>query len=1263
MGDTGADMVAGQVTFGVNMPNLTDAMGLLFPAGVAIDNSSSPPHLYVADQNNNRVLGWLNAQSFSNGAPADIVIGEPNFFAVAPPAASGGRQCPVASALNLCFPRGVAVDSHGNLYVADTSYNRVLEYQTPFVSKGRADLVLGQGGNFTTSDCNPALIAADSLCGPVAVALDASGNLYVSDSGNNRVLEYNNPLSADGKADLVFGQSGSFATGLCNKGGIGAATLCSPTGLAVDPTGNLYVADSANNRVLMYDKPLTSRSTSANLVLGQSGFTGSLCNPSGSATSAGLCQPAYVALDAAGDVFVSDNGNSRVLEFKAPLSSGQGAGGVFGQTGSFTSSACNTGGSVKATNLCSPAGLAMDSAGDLFVSDTGNSRLLQFTKPFAASPVAAREAGQPDFTHGTANRVDAHGLSAASSVAIDQSVTPHRLYLADTNNNRVLAWANSASAFANLPADLVIGQPDPMSTTCGSSNLCNPNAVAVDRSGNVYVADTSDNRVVIYDSPFTNGISPDVILSTTQPAGVAIDAQGNLFVTSLRQGTVTVYEPPLSSGQSPSLRVGGLCSLDPVHLTTKRASLCGPHAVAVDAAGRMYVADMGDNRVLEYDHPLAAGTVPDRVFGQSDNFTSAVCGAGVSGLCLPTGVSVDESGKLFIADSGNSRVLEYNAPLLNSAATLVFGQGGDFTSNIPNNVALSNSSLWFVLAQAILPAVNGGPYAFGGGGVANDNSGNLYVTDNGNNRLLEFNGPFPTSTLSPTPTMTPTPSPTPTRQPTRTPTRRPTNTPAPTRERTATPSPTPTPSHTPTQTPTATQTHTPTQTPTPTHTPTNTPTKTPTATPTFTPTPTATPSPTHTPTQTPTPTPTPTNTPTPTTTPTPTHTPTPTSTPTPTHTPTQTPTPTPTHTHTPTPTPTPSPTHTPTKTPTPTPTHTPTPTATATATRTPSPTPTSTAPFINSLPTSISAGASFTIGGLRFTHGSVVNFFVAASTGSINFGPLTPTGFSATSLAVPVPSTISLGQGVVSVQVVNTDRGFAASNIAVAQLFGDPAAGFPNLTGINGVPLAATSTDPAFATDNVETIVPQGKTAVLSGNGFDTANGVAVDLFCACPAGKAGPFFLKPGNPGLRATTITFLVPGSGTNAPPVGPGSFVISNKGGSGSFSKKSNAVSVPIGQRMSVTSAAQSGATIAVRGTGFSTLTIINLFNTQGTGSVNLGGLGPDGKPRIPLTIVNSTLFTFARPAAAVPGSAYVQTLNPPFVPFTSSGNAPGGAFTIK
>src|SRR6185369_6396730 len=105
-----------------------------------------------------------------------------------------------------------------------------------------------------------------------------------------------------------------------------------------------------------------------------------------------------------------------------------------------------------------------------------------------------------------------------------------------------------------------------------------------------------------------------------------------------------------------------------------------PHAVAVDALGRLYVADMGDNRVLEYDTPLVSGALPNRVFGQNGSFTSTLCNTGVKGLCLPMGVAVDDGGDLFVVDSGNSRVLEYEAPLLNSGATIVFGQGGNFSS-------------------------------------------------------------------------------------------------------------------------------------------------------------------------------------------------------------------------------------------------------------------------------------------------------------------------------------------------------------------------------------------------------------------------------------------------------------------------------------------------------------------------------------------------------------------------------------------------------
>jgi len=1153
-------MVAGQIAFTLNMPNFTDSLGVLSPQAVALDTSVSPPHLYVADQNNNRVLGWLNAQTFANGAPADLVIGQPDFMTVVPPLSASARSCAAPNASNLCFPRGVAVDSNGNLYVADTSNNRVLEYNTPFTSGTTAARVFGQGGKFNASDCNRFQITASSLCAPVAVALDPSGNLYVADAGNNRVLEYNSPLTSNGTANLVFGQLGSFTTGQCNQGGIGAGSLCSPTGVVVDSTGNLYVADTGNSRVLGYTNPIVTGNTSASVVLGQSNFTGDLCNSGGNVSASGLCQPNDVAVDASQNVFVSDTANSRVLKFAAPLSNGEAAALVFGQAGSFTTSGC----AVGAAKLCAATGLAFDSSGDLFVSDSGNSRVLEFKPPFSSQPAAAGELGQPDFVHAGPNRVDTLGYSAASGIALDQSVSPPRLYLADSGNNRVLAWASVAAAFSHLPANLVIGQPDAFSSSCAGT-LCDPEAVAVDGTGNLYVADNANNRVLIYFSPFTTDILPDLSIPVINPTGVAVDGSGDLFVADVRQTQVQVFEPPLSSGMSPTLRIQGGCFVSPgPPAGTTRNSLCGPHGVAVDSAGRLYVADMGDNRVLEYDTPLVAGALPNRVFGQNGSFTSASCAAGSIGLCLPMAVSVDSGGHLFIADTGNSRVLEFNAPLLNSVATIVFGQGGNFTATSPNSGGLSAGSLWLMLAEHMAPAAYGGPYGFGGGGVANDNSGNLYVADNGNNRLLEFNGPFPTSTLSPTPTRTPTATPTATVTATKTPTPKPTNTPA----------------RTPTRVPTQTATQTATQTPKPT--PIFTQTATGTATPSRTPTP------------------------------------------------TRTPTGTPTATGTPTPTPT--------VTPTP-------------------------GPYISSIPATINAGDSFTISGLRFTGGSRINFFVATASGAVNFGPLVPSSFSPTALVVLVPSTITLGQGVVSVQVVNTDEGFAASNVLTAQLFGDPAFGFPNLNGINGVGLAATSTNPAYATDNVETVVPQGQSVTLNGFGFDTKNGVAVDLFCACTGGKVGPFFLNPGNPGLSTTAISFVVPASGDNAPVTGPGSFVVSNRGSAGTYSIKSNAVSVPIGQRISVVSVSQSGSTITVNGTGFSTLTVINLFNSQGGVAVNLGGLQPDGKPKIPLTLINSTTFTFTRPATAVPGPAYVQAFNPPFVPFSSSDSDPGGAFMIE
>jgi len=321
-------------------------------------------------------------------------------------------------------------------------------------------------------------------------------------------------------------------------------------------------------------------------------------------------------------------------------------------------------------------------------------------------------------------------------------------------------------------------------------------------------------------------------------------------------------------------------------------------------------------------------------------------------------------------------------------------------------------------------------------------------------------------------------------------------------------------------------------------------------------------------------------------------------------------------------------------------------------------------PTITLFPAEIVVGDSFQITGTGFTKGSVVNFFVATAAGPVNYGPFTPSEKTATTLIVDVPVTVALANGVVSVRVVNTDEGFIQSDAVTAQLFGDPRDGFPNLTEINDTDLAATSTDPSIALDYVETVILQDHNVTLSGNGFDTVHGVAIDLFCDCIGGKMPTVFLKPGDPGLSATALAFTLPSRvGT-----GPGSFVVSNRGAKGDYAIKSNAVSVPIGAAVTVSDVKQDGCTVTVSGTGYAVsgpglpnLTVINLFNQQGTGAVNLGGLSLGGSPNIPLDVSSSTQFSFTMPPGIVSGPAYVQVINPPFVPFTSSGDSLAGAFT--
>jgi hypothetical protein len=182
---------------------------------------------------------------------------------------------------------------------------------------------------------------------------------------------------------------------------------------------------------------------------------------------------------------------------------------------------------------------------------------------------------------------------------------------------------------------------------------------------------------------------------------------------------------------------------------------------------------------------------------------------------------------------------------------------------------------------------------------------------------------------------------------------------------------------------------------------------------------------------------------------------------------------------------------------------------------------------------------------------------------------------------------------------------------------------------------------------HVDTVLSKGAAVTIVGTGF---NRPRLNLYTA--TGNLGP--LSP-LAGGTATTIRVTVPASA----PTGPATFQAVNAPYSGNVI--SNAVSAVVGAAPAITSVSVVGQTITVTGAGFSVLSVINLFNKQGTTVVNLGGFGPGG-PAIPLALINDTQFTFVRPAGAVAGPAFVEVLNPPYIPFSSSGSDPDGAFAF-
>ncbi|HBE27109.1 MAG TPA: hypothetical protein DDW33_15660 [Ktedonobacter sp.] len=381
------------------------------------------------------------------------------------------------------------------------------------------------------------------------IAVDNHGGFYVADYDNNRLLHFpqTTATGAGLQADKVYGQP-DYTT---NAVGKDAAGLNRPHGVAIDPNGGLYIADMLNNRVLHY----SATSTIADRVYGQIDFTTTDSNPKGLSSST-LYHPQGIAVDSTG-LYVADSSNNRVLHYPvgstiADFVYGQGTPG--NSQANFTSNASGNG----ATGLNNPRDVAVDSTG-LYVVDSSNNRVLHY---IPGNPTADRVYGQLDFasTSVQANQgldnPTAATLDNPTMVALDKQGA---LYIADRNNNRILYYAPSISLRGNDPSAVrVYGQKGyttrHSSTTDSTFN--GPGAVAVDNTGNVFVLDIFNQRVL----KFTTSLH----VTGHPPMSIARGSAFEIRVTLKDAGsgiTNTDFKGPLTVQIKPGTgRVGAILS-------------------------------------------------------------------------------------------------------------------------------------------------------------------------------------------------------------------------------------------------------------------------------------------------------------------------------------------------------------------------------------------------------------------------------------------------------------------------------------------------------------------------------------------------------------------------------------------------------------------------------------------------------------------------------------------------------------------------------
>jgi uncharacterized protein (TIGR03437 family) len=527
-----------------------------------------------------------------------------------------GVEGPAASA-QLLAPEGVAVDSSGSLYISD--FNRIRK-----VSNGVITTVAGDGNPGFSGDNGPATSAQlSNLNG--GIALDAAGNLYVADAFNHRIRKVSNGVITTVAGTGTYGFSG-------DNGPANSAQLSQPGGVAVDGAGNLYIADTYSYRI----RKVASGVITTVAGTGLYGFSGD----NGPATSARLSEPFGVCVDGTGNLYIADQAyNHRVRKVSSGVITTLAGDGLVGDNGSATSA-----------HLMLPTGVAVDSAGNSLITDNFDHRVRKVTAGMIAT-IAGNGFGSFAGDNGPATNAE---LSQPSGAAFDSA---GNLYIADLFNNRIRKVASGTiTTVAGNGTPSFSGDNGPAS----SAGLNLSVGIAVDGDGNLYIGDQYNHRVRKVSGGgittvagngtpgFAGDNGPPGSSQLTLPQSVAVDGAGSLYIADYGNNRIR----KVTNGVISTVAGNGTAGFGGDNGAATSAELYGPSGIAVDSAGNLFIADTINNRIRRVSKGVittVAGNGKPALSGDNGPATNAE-------LNGPRGIAVDSAGNLYVADTGNNRI-------------------------------------------------------------------------------------------------------------------------------------------------------------------------------------------------------------------------------------------------------------------------------------------------------------------------------------------------------------------------------------------------------------------------------------------------------------------------------------------------------------------------------------------------------------------------------------------------------------------------------